>query len=61
MRHGHYAMVARMVADFELVAERIGDLDEIPLLLLERFARALNRAERRSLARVQTLEQEATD
>lgn len=57
VRHGHHAMVARMVRDCELVAERICDLDEIPLDLLERFARALNTAERRLLARVQTLEE----
>ena len=59
-RQGHYAMVARMVRDFELAVERITDLDQIPIDLLARFARALNRAERNALARVQTIE-EATD
>jgi hypothetical protein len=57
VRHGHYAMVARMMRDFEVSAERITDLDEIPMDLLARFARALNQAERRVLARVQTLEE----
>jgi len=60
VRHGHYAMIARMVSDFELAAERLTDLDEIPLDLLERFAWALNRAERAALARVKHFE-EATE
>lgn len=60
VRQGHHAMVALMVRDFELLAERITDLDEIPYDLLARFARALNRAELAALARVRTLE-EVTD
>lgn len=60
-RQGHYAMVARMVGDFERAAERITDLDEIPLPLLARFARALNLAELNTLARVHPLEEEASD
>jgi hypothetical protein len=60
VRQGHYALVARLVRDFEIASERITDLDEIPLDLLSRFARALNRAERAALARTNTLE-EATD
>jgi hypothetical protein len=57
VRHGHYGMVARMVRDFELAAERVTDLDEIPIDLLARFARALNLAERNALARVRTAEE----
>ena len=56
-RQGHYAMVARMVRDVELGLERVTDLEEIPMDLLARFARALNRAERSTLARVQTMEE----
>ena len=60
VRHGHRAMVEELLRDFELAAERICDLDEIPMDLLARFARALNQAERRVMARVHTLEEETT-
>jgi hypothetical protein len=59
-KHGHYSMVAGMVRDFELQAERLSDLEEVPWPLLARFARALCTAEQRLLARVKTME-EATD
>ena len=60
VRHGHHAMVAGLIRDCELAVERITDLDEIPLDLLARFARALNTAERNALARVRHLEEETT-
>jgi hypothetical protein len=59
-RHGHYSMVAAMVRDAELALERLASLDEIPLPLLARLARALNLAERDAMRRVKNLE-EASD
>jgi hypothetical protein len=56
-RLGHHAMVETMVRDFELLTERITSLDQIPLDLLARLARALNHAERDALRRVQTTEE----
>lgn len=55
---GHHQHVESLVRGFEVLTQRINDLDEVPLDLFERFARALNGAERAALARVQLLEQE---
>lgn len=59
-RHGHYSMVAAMVSDAELALDRLASLEEIPLPLLARLARALNLAERDAMRRVKNLEEEIT-
>lgn len=57
---GEHHRIEQLVRGFEVLANKIGDVDHIPLDLFERFARALNGAERAALTRVHLLE-EATD
>lgn len=54
---GARAHAESLVRGFEVLAQRIAELDDIPLDLLERHARSLNAAERSALARVKLYEE----